>query len=1184
MSENIFLKIGTINCAGITKTNYTRLYQLLEVVKDLDIVCMQETHFLKESDAFFFVNVFKKLFDIRLSTGSEKRTGVVILLNRNMLISKQRKIFEIDGRAYTMILNYGEKKIMITNIYAPAQDCPRAAFFEKLYDNFTENFRYYDEAIVCGDFNFVENIVTDRNSGVKQADIGVKQFTLIKNKLNIDDTFRKKNPQQIEFTHYSSRHKTQSRIDRIYTTTIIGDACKEFKFRYLPFTDHKLVTVKISINFLKLKHGPSYWKINNELLNESEKSIKKKMDEIVKNSLQQLHDDSRCLVQKWDDFKNKLKGKIKQVSQNLSHRYQKQIRSLEDKISDLKQLLKEIPNDNTITKQLNQANKELDKLLSKKIKEKLIKTHYQDLAHERYTIATAKMMQKKSAENRFIAAIKNENGQLTENQHEILREIRKQFEKQFQSKKCDEAASSEFLYEPPNTMVSQVNTDKMNKKITENEVLQAILSFKNGKCPGEDGLSIDFYKIYKESIVPMLTQLYNEGAEKNKLPDSFYFGIISLLYKGKGDKTERSSWRPLTMINNDYKILAKVLVNRMRETMKELISPDQNCAVGGRDIRDGLLSLCNTIYYAEQEELEECILLSIDHMSAFDIIEWKYMHDTLEHFGFPKVFRDWIQLLYKPNALQASVQVNGFVSSPFKVERGIRQGCPLSPLLYVLVTETIANYIRKCEQIKGITIFDNEKKINCYADDTNFTINNYKSVKEIFKIYDLFKQASGATLNTSKTKILLFGASHPWKTPKQYRNYLVDEIKIYGLVFDRHGPHLTKNTVKAIELIEKLKTKHLNKEISYFARAKIVETYFLSSLWYGGLFSKVTSEIIKLIENIIDKFIWYPVQINLVSRNKLKLTVESGGINYPDIKSKIDALLIMLLLRQIKLSNEEFFHFYNKTKNKSKKKLAQSDIPSLYKNIRLAVINSKIFIDKERKTVEVDSIQYETQKVTTKLLYNSIINHKLKASKVAVEKYWNERLPPDTQADFQVRLKLSVTPYISGYTRNIHFAIIHRFLYTRSKQAYTNKNTIPFCKHCQTQNIELREDVMHVIVHCERVSNFWLKIEKLLNKNESSVKLSVVDKVFGLLITQNKNEENVNNIIIQTAQRAIWQSRNAFEGKNVLINIWDLFKRFLFIILSKINDLLPRKVIIAKFMNTGHFKFTDKGIRLTLTE
>jgi hypothetical protein len=220
------------------------------------------------------------------------------------------------------------------------------------------------------------------------------------------------------------------------------------------------------------------------------------------------------------------------------------------------------------------------------------------------------MMQKNSAEMRTVYAIKDENGIVHETQLEVIQEVRRQYECLFTSVgQIDENAATMFLSQPPHGSADETDRLELGGEISEDEIKCAVRSFEKKKTPGSDGLPIEFYLLFLSELGMILNKVYAASLRLEKLPGSCYYGIISQLYKGDGDKKLRSSWRPLTMLNVDHKILAKVLVLRLKKVMRKIVHPDQTCSVPGRDIRDGVLTLYNAI------------------------IEWEYMHKVLEGEG-----------------------------------------------------------------------------------------------------------------------------------------------------------------------------------------------------------------------------------------------------------------------------------------------------------------------------------------------------------------------------------------------------------------------------------------------------------------------------------------------------------------------------------------------------------------------
>ena len=154
----------------------------------------------------------------------------------------------------------------------------------------------------------------------------------------------------------------------------------------------------------------------------------------------------------------------------------------------------------------------------------------------------------------------------------------------------------------------------------------------------------------------------------------------------------------------------------------------------------------------------EIILLFIDFRKAFDTIEWNFLHKCIELYNFGPNIRTWISILY--NNIESGVMNAGFRTSCFKVSRGVRQGCPLSPLLFVLAVEMLALKIRQDQLYWGIELPEGQNaKISRFADDTTLILEDTTSLRNGMNIVNSFGVLSGLQLNKKKTKALWIGAS-----------------------------------------------------------------------------------------------------------------------------------------------------------------------------------------------------------------------------------------------------------------------------------------------------------------------------------------------------------------------------------------------------------------------------------------
>ncbi|CAC5411985.1 unnamed protein product [Mytilus coruscus] len=173
----------------------------------------------------------------------------------------------------------------------------------------------------------------------------------------------------------------------------------------------------------------------------------------------------------------------------------------------------------------------------------------------------------------------------------------------------------------------------------------------------------------------------------------------------------------------------------------------------GRDIADTTSSIRDLIEIIENDDLET-YLIKVDQEKAFDKVDHDYLFLVLEKFGFGPKFMQWIKIVY--NNVNSSVKCNGFLTKYVKLNDSIKQGCPVSALLYVLVAEPLSQAIIKNKNIQSVNIPKSNvnAKIFQHADDTNHFTSNKKSVNEAVKVLNLYSEASGAKINRQKSEIM----------------------------------------------------------------------------------------------------------------------------------------------------------------------------------------------------------------------------------------------------------------------------------------------------------------------------------------------------------------------------------------------------------------------------------------------
>uniref|UniRef100_A0A8C5ATY5 Reverse transcriptase domain-containing protein n=1 Tax=Gadus morhua TaxID=8049 RepID=A0A8C5ATY5_GADMO len=359
--------------------------------------------------------------------------------------------------------------------------------------------------------------------------------------------------------------------------------------------------------------------------------------------------------------------------------------------------------------------------------------------------------QKKKLENKHVGPILNEYGLLIEDEKTKRETIREMCEKLY--RKCDINMSSlqSFL---GSIILNGVDLISEGGVITPDEVREAISQLRKGKSPGPDGLPNGFYLSCSDMLVDLLTSAFNDGIKVGKMHASFYHGVISLIYK-KGPFPNLDNWRHVTIMNVDYKILAKILANRLNDDLEKLVEKEQTCAIRGRLMWDNL-GLLRDITSGNLKD--EFFLISLDQKKAFDYISREYLWEVLMAYGFKQELINIIKLLYVESTVQ--INVNGVLTDSFAIKRGVKQGCPLSAALYILAINPLLSKIKNDKRLSGINTSGGERVVVlAYADDITIIIKNGKELSIVNEHLSHYEEISGSKLNHDKTEGVWFGKS-----------------------------------------------------------------------------------------------------------------------------------------------------------------------------------------------------------------------------------------------------------------------------------------------------------------------------------------------------------------------------------------------------------------------------------------
>lgn len=255
----------------------------------------------------------------------------------------------------------------------------------------------------------------------------------------------------------------------------------------------------------------------------------------------------------------------------------------------------------------------------------------------------------------------------------------------------------------PNILTRKHN-QMLLKKITMAEVEEAVHSMPNGKAPSSDGLTTDFYKACWPLIKDKVYDLIEESRLKRSILKSFNATFLTLIPKyDKADSLDQ--FRPIALYNIIYRIISKVLVNRIKILLLLLISPHQTVYIEGRQILDNII-LSQEVIHSLKDQSKLGMLIQMDMSKAFNKINWNYIRNMLAAFGFSKDIINWIMALV--SGAFFSILLNGSPSAIINPSRGIRQGDPLSPFLFVIMAEGLGHSLSAASfdgRVSGLNLY-----------------------------------------------------------------------------------------------------------------------------------------------------------------------------------------------------------------------------------------------------------------------------------------------------------------------------------------------------------------------------------------------------------------------------------------------------------------------------------------------
>lgn len=527
-----------------------------------DFCLIQETHSI-DKDYNFWKSQWGE--DLWMSHGSQRSAGTLILkhkFNGKILFTQADPL----GHYTLMVFSHYNQLFLLGNVYGYNNAKENADLFEMLTSNIdalSERFSGM-KIILGGDFNATINDSFDRWPNRNKENSTLIDFM---NETGLTDVWRINNPNSKEFTWKNNSGSLQSRIDFWLVSESLPHTCCKADIIPTPLTDHKAIILNVNGPSNNMnKRTPAYWKLNNSLLlNESLNTvIKNKIDDYLKMAQRE-----GAYGKYWELLKFELRKLLMQAGANIMKDRKKNENSLMTELISLSSVMPDDMSENQRA-QLQTLQLKLDQLYISKAKGAFIRSRAKWMEEGEQNSSYFFKLEKHRQNRNGITRL-SLNGTIVDNPKDIAEMCENFYKALYESKLSLPELEDFFDSLGENRKIGEVNKTICDSPITISEIKDAIKKLKLNKSPGVDGLTSEFYKLFSAELAPFLLNVSIESFNNEVLPPSLCQSLITLIPKPQKDVLLLDNWRPISLLTNDYKIIALCLANKLKQVLNDII-------------------------------------------------------------------------------------------------------------------------------------------------------------------------------------------------------------------------------------------------------------------------------------------------------------------------------------------------------------------------------------------------------------------------------------------------------------------------------------------------------------------------------------------------------------------------------------------------------------------------------------
>ena len=903
------ISVVSVNCQGLNGKQKRRdVFHFLKN-KNYNIYLLQDTHLEDKIEHYVSAEWGYKAF---FSSHASNSRGVAILFNNNFEFRIKTVYKGVGGNSLMVVVEIKQKEFLFVNIYGPNKDDPE--FYNILTDKLKEI--QYDNVIIGGDFNLVLDPSRDyhnyKNINNPRARDAVDHLT---DELQLSDIWRELNPDCRRYTWRRSNPFQQARLDFFlvsdYVVPMVEDTDIECGYR----TDHSMIILKLKLG-KTIKHN-TFWKFNSSLLKDkvyldeiNEEIVNVKRDYAAspydRTEIDSIPLESLQLTIPDDVFLDFLLMKLRSKTISYATMKKKKSNQEEQKLQeDLRRLEQRVVKDEDTLNAINSKKEQLRLMREKRIEGVILRSRSRWISEGEKVTSYFCNLEKRHYISKCMGKLNDRHGNILQNQEDIMREVQGFYEQLYEKSNVEDCDINDLVTNVP--YLDHEEAQSLEGEITLVEAGLALKNMQNNKSPGTDGFTAEFFKCFWQRIGTFVVRALNSAFRKGELSCTQRQGIITCLPKGDKPRNLIKNWRPISLLNVVYKIGSSCIANRLKIHLPQLINEDQTGFMKNRYIGDNLRLIYDIIAHLDESK-SPGLLLNIDFEKAFDSVNWNFMFKALKAFGFQHGFCRWIETFYKNS--KSCVIVNGQASQWFHINRGCRQGDPLSPYLFILCVEILALMIRENNDVKGIKINNVEHKLSQYADDTEFLLDgNRTSFETAINLLLKFGRVSGLKISIEKTSAVWLGSEKNSNVRYMTHFDMVwnpQKFKILGIWLTNDVKDCTDiNYSEKLGEMKQLYKVWVKRQLTPLGRVAVLKSLILSKLTHLWLLlPNPPDDFIQTLQNICYKFVWQK-KTDKINRKTAHKSIINGGMGIPNLHAFVMSLKLSWL-RKLQSTNHKW--------------------------------------------------------------------------------------------------------------------------------------------------------------------------------------------------------------------------------------------------------------------------------------